>query len=134
MADGSEPAFGIDGSMTMEAYQKIREAKANHSVVLQVAGDDEPVRVLPLPPENKTAFISELLTQTGLLKRFGAVEVVVHRPSPESISGVRMKVIFEDDGSVDPTTDYGLRPGDRIQVTKVSTGPWQSMVDLVLRR
>lgn len=134
MADGSEPALAADGSMSMEAYQKIREAKANHSVVLQVDGDDQPVRVLPLPPENKSAFVSELLSQTGLLKRFGAVDVVLYRPSPESISGVRMQVQFRDDGTIDPTTDYGLRAGDRIRVTKVDTSPFQMMMDLVLQR
>lgn len=134
MIDGTAPSLSVDGSMTMEAYQKIREAKANRSVVLQVDGDEEPVRVLPLPPGQQTAFVSELLTQTGLLKRFGGVDVVLYRPTPDSISGARMQVRFDPDGTIDPTTDYGLRPGDRIQVTQLRTTPLEAMKNLVLRR
>lgn len=132
--DGTDATLSSDGSMTMEAYQKIREAKANHSVVLQVSGDSEPVRVLPLPPENQSVFVSELLTQTGLLKKFGRVDVVLFRPSAESISGTRMQVRFKEDGTLDPATDYGLRPGDRLRVTKRTAGGIESFVNMVLRR
>ncbi|MCD0461356.1 hypothetical protein [Roseiconus lacunae] len=135
-ADGS-PAqmnYPADGSMTMETYQKIREAKAQNAVVLQVANDSEPIRVLPLPPGEKTAFVSELLGQTGLLNKLDRIEATVYRPTPNSIEGAKMDIVFVDEDTIDPTTDYSLRPGDRIQVTEVSVTPWESLTNAVLRR
>ncbi|MCA9136710.1 MAG: hypothetical protein KDB00_08125 [Planctomycetales bacterium] len=136
MADGTVPAdaMSADGSMTMEAYQKIREAKAQNAVVLQVAGDSQPVRLLPLPAGEKSVFVSELLSQTGVLKKLGKVEATLYRPAPESITGVRMDIKFDDSGKIDPASDYGLRPGDRVQVRKQSTSAIQSFVKMAMRR
>lgn len=120
--------------MTMETYQKIRQAKAQNAVVLQVANDSEPIRVLPLPPGEKSAFVSELLTQTGLLSKLDSIEATVYRPTPDSIEGAKMVVHFTDEDTIDPTTDYCLRPGDRIQVTQVSTTPWESLANTIMRR
>lgn len=136
MADGSVPAqsFSPSGSLTEEAYQKIREAQTQNAVVLQVAGDPEPVRLLPLPEGNRSVFVSELLTQTGVTRKFGAIEATLFRPSPESITGVRMDIRFADGGKIDPATDYGLQPGDRVQVRRKTTSTWKSVVNLVLQR
>lgn len=136
MADGTVPgdALSADGSMTMEGYQKIREAKAQNAVVLQVAGDDQPIRLLPLPAGEKSVFVSELLTQTGVLSKMGHVEATLYRPAPGSISGVKMDIKFDDNGLIDPASDYGLRPGDRVQVRKKSTSAIQSFVNMALRR
>jgi hypothetical protein len=128
-------ALPADGSMTMEAYQRIKEAKSRNAVVLQVEGDSEPIRVLPLPPQGeKSVFVSELLTQTGVLKKLGLVEATLYRASAGSLTGIRMKINFNDSNVVDPVTDYALRPGDRLQVRKkVNTG-LQALIDLALRR
>ncbi|QDV46521.1 hypothetical protein Enr13x_64300 [Stieleria neptunia] len=136
MLDGTVPttAFSGDAGMTEEAYHKIREAKAQNAIVLQVAEDEQPVRVLPLPPGQKSVFVSELLTQTGVLRKLGGVQATLYRPSPDSISGVRMEIQFADDGTVDPTTDYGLRPGDRVQIQKKTTTAIESLVNMALRR
>jgi hypothetical protein len=135
LADGSELPVAGDGSMTMEAYQKIREAKAQNAVVLQVAGDEQPVRLLPLPPPGqKSVFVSELLNQTGVLEALSPIEATVYRPSPESISGIKMNIRFGEDGTVDPASDYGLRPGDRVHVRQIKTTAWESLVEMVLRR
>ena len=136
MLDGTPPpnALSADGSMTMEGYQKIREAKAQNAVVLQVAGDEQPVRILPLPAGEKSVFVSELLAQTGVLRKFGAVHAAVYRPSPESISGIKMDVKFSKNGTIDPATDYGLRPGDRVQVRKKHNTGLQSLVNLAMQR
>ncbi|MCO8122800.1 hypothetical protein NHH03_13715 [Stieleria sp. TO1_6] len=135
-ADGTLPAETIssDGSMTMEAYQRIRQAKAQNAVVLQVAGDEQPIRVLPLPSGQRSVFVSELLNQTGVLKKFGRVDATVYRPSPESISGIRMDVQFGEGGQIDPSSDYALRPGDRVQVRQRTSSGLQSLVDMALRR
>ncbi|WP_143543690.1 hypothetical protein [Rhodopirellula sp. MGV] len=136
MSDGSDVQLGYaaDGSMTMETYQKIRQAKAQNAVVLQVTNDSEPVRVLPLPSGQNSAFVSELLTQTGLLKKMKTIEATVYRPTPDSIEGAKMVVHFTDEDTVDPTTDYCLRPGDRIQVAEASITPLQSLTNAVMRR
>ncbi|MEO1614862.1 MAG: hypothetical protein AAFV88_03375 [Planctomycetota bacterium] len=132
--DGTAPAFGSDGSMTMEAYQRIKEAKTQNAVVMQVAGDSEPIRVLPLPPADKTAFVSELIEQTGVKSSLGGIEATVYRPSPHSINGVRMDVKFNERGEINPATDFALRPGDRVQITQKKIGGMQSLVDMVMRR
>ena len=136
MLDGTVPATALSGNagLTEEAYHKIREAKTQNAIVLQVAEDEQPVRVLPLPPGQKSVFVSELLTQTGVLKKLGSVQATLYRPSPDSISGVPMEIQFADDGTVDPTTDYGLRPGDRVQIQKKTTTAIESFVNMALRR
>ncbi len=140
MADGSPlngglgADMGADGSLSLEAYQRIREAKSNNSVVLQVDGDSSPVRVLPLPTDTKSVFVSELLSQTGVLKKFGRIDAVLYRSSSDSIEGIRMEVKFRDDGLIDPASDYALRPGDRLQVKQRSTGGFQSLVNMALKR
>jgi hypothetical protein len=136
LPDGSISAKAIsdDGSMTMQAHQKIQEAKAQNAIVLQVAGDEQPIRVLPLPPGGRSVFVSELLTQTGVLRRLGAVDASLYRPSKESISGIKMEVKFAEDGSVDPASDYGLRPGDRVQVRAKTNSPIQKLVDIAMQR
>lgn len=136
MLDGTVPAddLATDGSMTMEAYEKIREAKAQNAVVLQVAGDEQPVRVLPLPEGEKSVFVSELLDQTGVIRRYGTVYATLYRQSPQSIAGIKMKIKITDDGKIDPSTDYGLRAGDRVQVRQKKNTPLQMLVDVALRR
>lgn len=136
MPDGTVPAndLSTDGSLTMEAYQKIRQAKAQNAVVLQVAGDEQPVRVLPLPEGEKSVFVSELLEQTGVFRRYGAVYATLYRQSPESISGIKMKINISNDGRIDPSTDYGLRAGDRVQVRKKKNTALQMLVDVALQR
>ncbi|MEM6471722.1 MAG: hypothetical protein AAF802_19330 [Planctomycetota bacterium] len=134
MVDGTAPAFSGENSMNMEVYQRIREAKNQNAVVLQVAGDSEPIRVLPLPPGEKSAFVSELLEQTGVRSKIGGLQATVFRPSPESPTGVRMVVRFNDAGEIDPATDYELRAGDRVQITQKKIGGVESLVNLVMRR
>ena len=135
MVDGAQsPMLAADGSMSMETYQRIRQAKEQNAVVLQVAGDEAPIRVLPLPEQGKSVFVSELLTQTGLLKKFGAVNATLFRPSADSISGIRMDVKLTEDGKIDPASDYALQAGDRVHVSQRTSSGLQSLVDVALRR
>ena len=140
--DGSvELGTTASGSLSLESYQKIQQAKSANSIVLQVEGDSEPIRVLPLPDQSatlggapKSAFVSELLTQTGLLKRFGAVDVTVFRPSADTISGIRMDVQIDEEGQVEPVTDYALHAGDRVYVRKRRKSLVQGMLDSIYMR
>lgn len=142
LANGTPTPLSENGteSLTMETYQRVRQAKAENAVVLQVQNDSSPIRVLPLPTDElspgtpKSVFVSELLTQTGLTRRFGMMEATLYRPSPDSIQGVRMVVSFREDGTIDPSTDYALQAGDRVHVTKRQVTGLSSLTDMILRR
>jgi hypothetical protein len=90
-------------------------------VLLQVVGDSTPLRVLPLPPDNRTVFVSELLEQTGIREKFGTIEATVYRADRKIPGGVPMEVRFNNDGTVQPQYDYHLQPGDRIRVAKAES-------------
>lgn len=81
-------------------------------------------------------FVSTLLQQTGVLKKFGKVQVAVFRPSPASFEGVRMDVLFAKRGNnqIRPESDYALHPGDRIVVRKDDRMSVDSLVGLALGR
>ncbi len=141
-ASGSDtPYSGVEaqtlvGSQSADTYQKIKQAKAQNAIVLQVANDSVPVRVLPLPGGGKSVFVSELLSQTGLLTRLGSrTHAVLHRPSPDSLSGIKMEIKLNQDGDAVATAcDYALRPGDRIVISKSESTGMQELVNLVLQR
>lgn len=130
------------GTFNEEVYHKVREAKANSSIVLQIVGDPTPVRVLPLPPvsgaspQGSSVFVSTLLKQTGVDKRFGRMEAVLYRHSTDSVEGHRMQVQFADRGAGDvrPESDYALRAGDRLVVRESQIGGLSSLVDMALQR
>ncbi|EGF26742.1 hypothetical protein [Rhodopirellula baltica] len=135
-------AMMTTGTFNEEVYHKVREAKANSSIVLQIVGDQTPVRVLPLPPasgatpQGPSVFVSTLLKQTGVDKRFGRMEAVLYRHSTDSVEGHRMEVQFADRGAGDvrPESDYALRAGDRLVVRESQSGGISSLVDIALQR
>ena len=79
--------------MTEAVYYAVKRAKSENGVVLQVVGDNHPVRVLPLPDDERTVYVSELLSQTGVLKALGYVEATLfeHRLSPSVGFGWKSK-------------------------------------------
>ncbi|WP_372719187.1 hypothetical protein [Novipirellula sp.] len=127
---------GLDETMDAMVYQKVRQAQAENSIVLQVAVDkDEPVRVLPLPPESsgRSVFVSDLLKQTGVLQKLGSVNAILYRSSPQAIGGIRMEVRMNESHTVVlPESDYALKTGDRIYVTKSEISPIQTLVTQAL--
>ena len=127
------PSMATSESMSMESYAKIQQAEAQNSIVLQIHGDDVPFRVLPLPDDGRSVFVSELLRETGIEKRLGMMNVALFRKAPGAIEGARMAVEFAD-GKVVPTTDYSLRPGDRIEVRKTQKSPFRAVRALILKR
>lgn len=131
-------------SLSETAYHKVRQAKTDNAVVLQVVGDEVPLRVLPLPPSGGSAggssaaggpavFVSTLLTQTGVMAKMGNVEATLYRASPQAINGIRMDVLFDDD-EIRPETDYALQAGDRVVVQKAQGFGMDKLVDIVLAR
>lgn len=116
---GLQPGFESDVALSQEIYNKVREARAQNSIVLQIVGDESPVRVLPLPPEQKSVFVSDLLNQTGVQNKLGAIDVVLYRHATGTIGGIRMEVkMANDKRSVRAESDYALHAGDRLRVEK----------------
>jgi hypothetical protein len=116
--DGS-PLHASEGEMM---YKKVREAKSQNAIVLQIAGAEPPIRVLPLPPEGQTVFVSDLLNQTGVLEEFGRIDATLYRDAPGMPAGVRMAVkMNRDHDQVRPESDYSLRSGDRLSVQKAKS-------------
>ncbi len=110
--------FPLVGSVSQQAYQGVRQAKAQHAVVLEVVGDSEPVRVLPLP-QDRAVYVSNLLRDTGVTEKLGVIEATLFRQSAESIGGLPMEVRIAGDGqTVRPESDYALQAGDRLKVSK----------------
>ncbi len=128
---GAEPGFQLEPSRSEEIYHKVRQAHAQNSIVLHIVGDDTPARVLPLPPEQKTVFVSDLLEQTGVRKKLGSVDAILYRYAQGTIGGVRMKVkMSEDKRTVRPESDYALRAGDRLEVVKAKHATLDKLLDL----
>jgi len=110
---------GFDETMTETVYQRVREAAANHAIVLQIDGNREGSRVLPLPADGRSVFVSTLLSQSGVVEEIGGVKVILYRSSPQTIGGVKLDVKMSEGGkTVLPESDYALHPGDRVFVTK----------------
>ena len=134
----SQPAYvGIDGAYqagTVEPqaiYNKVREARAQNSIVLQIIDDESPARVLPLPPGEKTVFVSDLLKQTGVLQKLGRVNAVLYRHSDQSIGGLRMEVKMDSTNrSIRPESDYALQAGDRLRVKKAPAPGFKDLITL----
>ena len=109
----------LAGSLTEQAYHKVRQAKTQNSIVLEVVNDEEPVRVLPLPADGNSVYVSNLIKDTGVAEKLGVIEATLYRPSSEAIGGLPMEVQIASDGStVRPESDYALQPGDRLRVSK----------------
>lgn len=123
------------GSPAARRYQCVRQARAQNSIVLEVVGDEEPFRVLPLPPGQKSVFVSHLLTQTGVQSKLGQVKATLYRYSADHWGGFPMEVRMSNEGrQVRPESDYALRPGDRLRVEKDESTALQDLVDIALAR
>ncbi len=116
-----------------EVFQRIREAKSQNSIVLQIEGDSSPIRVLPLPPDGQSVFVSDLLKQTGIQDKLGRIQATLYRPTVETPSGIKMAVKFsERGGAIRPESDYALQAGDRLKVAKDEQSAFAGMFDQLL--
>ena len=127
----SVPGMDMSAAGSADTYMKVRQARAQNGVVLQVAGDDTPVRLLPLPGEGKSVFVSTLLEQTGVLEEFGSLDVTLYRSSVDTIDGIPMAVKMTSNGQrVRPESDYALQAGDRLRVSKREYNPLESLLGI----
>lgn len=117
-------ANGFEGNpqIAEKLYHATRTAHSQNSLVLQVVGDSDPARILPLPPPGQAVYVSQLLEQTGVLQRFGGVQATLYRYSPSVVGGIRMAVKMNKDASaVRSESDYALQPGDRLKVEEYAS-------------
>ena len=100
-------------------YRAVETAGQSNAVVLQVKGAEKPFRIIPLPSGEQHVFMNDLLRQAGLLKRVNSLNVSLYRSDGQIMDSVRMKVTFDKRNKrVSTGTDYALRPGDRITVSR----------------
>ena len=133
--DNASPGgeFALQASDSAEVFKRVREAKAQNSVVVQVIGDSTPVRVLPLPPDERSVFVSDLLKQTGLQESFGPMRATLYRANVQAPMGIPMEVKFTArGGDVRPDADYALQAGDRIRISKDDRNAWGEMLNQFL--
>lgn len=132
---GALPGAGAPSSAMESVYYATRQAKAQGGIVLHVQGADPPVRVLPLPDDGRTVYVSQLISQSGVDEKLGRFDATLFRHSPMTIGGLRMDCKMSSDGKqIRAECDYALKPGDRVRVRKASGGGLGGLVDLVLAR
>lgn len=132
---GLEGVPSLPESEAELVYQGVRQARAQGGVVLHVPGDEPPVRVLPLPTDGRSVYVTNLLKDTGVKKKLGTIDATLFRHSAASIAGIPLEVRMTRDGqSVKPECDYALQPGDRLRVEKASSAAISGLADMVLGR
>lgn len=128
-------SLDLDHSVQEKAYYAVRQAKSENGVVLEVAGDSNPARIMPLPAAGQSVYVSALLRETGVLAKLEHVEATLYRYSPGTVNGMPMEVRMSDDCSaVRPESDYALQPGDRLRVWKVANPAMGKLYNAFLGR
>jgi hypothetical protein len=116
--------------MNEKVYYAVKRAKLENAVVLQVIDDENPARILPLPEGDRTVYVSELLSQTGVMKKLGHVEATLYRTSSDSINGIPMEIkMGRSRDNVQPASDYALQAGDRVMVSKATNPALEMLFD-----
>ncbi len=130
---GVDPAFDRQSASSEDVYYKVRQARTQNSIVLDVTGDEMPARVLPLPTGGQSVLVSDLLKQTGVLKKLDRVEATLFRHDPNTIGGIPMAIkMSRDKKRVLAEADYALRPGDRLRVTQAAGMGMQELLGMSL--
>jgi len=87
------------------------------SVLLEVNNGKKHMEKIPMP-EGQPMFVADVIRDAQLHKKIGRIHVRVVRPNGNA-APVRMDIDFDESGRrVREGTNYSLRPGDRIVVTK----------------
>ena len=128
-------ALDLDHAVQEKAYYAVRQAKAENGVVLEVVGDSNPARTLPLPSGEQTVYVSDLLEETGVMDKLDTVAATLYRYSPGTVNGVPMEVqMSETCTHVRPESDYALQAGDRLRVWKVPNPAMGKLYNVFLGR
>jgi hypothetical protein len=126
-----ENGFELDTGSAEIIYHAVRAARGNNAVVLQISGEKAGIKTLPLPEDGQAVYVSQLLTQTGTMKKLGGVSATLFRYSTSTIGGLRMEVKMSPDFStVRPECDYALQPGDRLRVSRSSSSALNQLFEV----
>lgn len=118
-----------------KAYYAVRQAKAENGVVLEVVGDSNPARVMPLPSGKQSVYVSDLLKETGVMDKLETVGATLYRYTPGTVNGVPMEVQMIDScTAVRPESDYALQAGDRLRVWKTANPAMSQLYNSFLGR
>ncbi|MDE0863346.1 MAG: hypothetical protein OSA98_06125 [Rubripirellula sp.] len=129
------PSLDVNNGVQEQAYYAVRQAKAENSIVLEVVSDSNPARLMPLPVNEKAVYVSDLLTDTGVLKKLKTIEATLYRYSPGTLNGIPMEVRMSNDlTTVRPESDYALQAGDRLRVRQASNPAMQNLYNVFLGR
>lgn len=89
----------------------------NTSVLLEVNDGKKHLEKIPMT-EGQPMFVADVIRDAQLHKKIGRIHVRVMRPNGNA-APVRMEIDFDESGRrVREGTNYSLRAGDRIVVTK----------------
>jgi hypothetical protein len=123
-------AKALESSPEAREYEKLLQARRDNAIVLQINRDTAGGRVLPLPKNGEPVFLNDLLTQTGVGQKIGQMTLTVYRVPDRGGAPLKMQANWDaNNNCVEPSTDYALRPGDRVVVENASTG----LVDRVMQ-
>jgi hypothetical protein len=129
------PSLDVKNGVQEQAYYAVRQAKAENSIVLEVVGDSNPARLMPLPSGGKSVYVSDLITETGVLTKLEAINATLYRYAVGSLNGMPMEVRMSTDRTtVRPESDYALQAGDRLRVSQASNPAVQSLYNAFLGR
>ena len=128
-----ESGVPLGSSESEQVYHSVKQSRTQNAIVLQVVGAKKPVRILPLPADGRSVFLSDLIKQSGVTKRLGSIQPTLFRSSPDSIVGLPMDVKMASDGkSIRPESDYALRAGDRIRVQKAASPAMRGLLQTLM--
>jgi hypothetical protein len=126
-----ENGFELDPGSAEIIYHAVRAARANNAVVLQISGEKAGIKTLPLPEDGQAVYVSQMLNQTGTMKKLGGVTATLFRYSTTTIGGLRMEVKMSPDFStVKLECDYALQPGDRLRVSRASSSALNQLFEV----
>ena len=128
-------SLDLDHAVQEKAYYAVRQAKAENGVVLEVVGDSNPARVMPLPGGKQAVYVSDLLKETGVMDKLETVGATLYRYTPGTVNGVPMEVQMIDScTAVRPESDYALQAGDRLRVWKTANPAMGQLYNAFLGR
>ncbi|WP_146532394.1 hypothetical protein [Rubripirellula reticaptiva] len=130
---GLEGVPQMPESESERVYFAVKQAIANDSIILHVPGENPSTRILPLPTDGRSVYVSTLLEQTGVKKKMGFINATLYRHSSDSIAGIPLECRMNRDGSsIKAECDYSLQPGDRLTVRKGTNPAMQSIFNTML--
>lgn len=125
---GTSASQDLPGAVEAAAGQpQATAAQGTAAITMEVREDGKKPQIGQTPISGSPR-IQEILEQTGLVKKFNRMDLVVMR----AIGDERQKLKSEydhEEGWVNPLYDYQLHPGDHLIVTEDTSNMFDDMLD-----